>query len=239
MNKILKTGILILLIAAFSGNFAQNMPQVSKPEVKIKFIENEIPVEISNKIWEKVEPITIKTYWSAGIAPAGRQFNARLLWSKTALYVLFEANQVEPLVISERPDLSKKTLGLWNRDVCEIFLAPDMNEPRKYFEFEVAPTGEWIDVALNVTSGERKSNWEYKSGMETAVGSRKEKILMLIKIPWTAFGKIPKAGDVWLGNIFRCIGKDPNRGYLAWLPTMTKNPDFHVPGKFGKFIFQK
>jgi Carbohydrate-binding family 9 len=62
---------------------------------------------------------------------------------------------------------------------------------------------------------------------------------MAIKIEWKAFGKTPKIGDVWLGNIFRCIGKDPTRGYLAWSPTMTKEASFHVPEKFGEFEFGK
>src|ERR1044072_4909594 len=67
----------------------------------------------------------------------------------------------------------------------------------------------------------------------------KDGILMAIKIEWKAFGKTPKAGDVWLGNIFRCIGKDPTRGYLAWSPPLTKEPRFHVPEKFGEFEFVK
>jgi hypothetical protein len=47
----------------------------------------------------------------------------------------------------------------------------------------------------------------------------------------------PKSGDVWLGNLLRCVGRDPDRGYLAWQPTMTEKPNFHVPEKFGEFEF--
>ncbi len=215
------------------------MPPTPKSEIRIEFIENELSPEAWLSI-VKAKATDIKRYWSGKRAPIGRHFNARFLWSKAALYVLFEANQREPLIVSEKPDISKKTIGLWDRDVCEIFIAPDTSEPRKYFEFEVAPTGEWVDVALDSTRVERKSDWDYKSEMTVlSVGRRKEKVAMLIKIPWTALGKTPKAGDVWLGNIFRCVGKDPDRGYLAWSPTMTKNPDFHVPEKFGRFVFEK
>ena len=31
--------------------------------------------------------------------------------------------------------------------------------------------------------------------------------------------------------------EDPTRGYLAWRPTLTKSPNFHVPSKFGNFRF--
>ena len=77
------------------------------------------------------------------------------------------------------------------------------------------------------------------SGMKSAALIEKDKVTMAIKVEWSAFGKTPKAGDVWFGNILRCIGKDPTRGYLAWSPTGTKEPSFHVPEKFGKFEFVK
>jgi Carbohydrate family 9 binding domain-like len=214
---------------------------MSKPSpLQIRYISSDFAIsDLQNRSWEKADSVVVKKYWSGKTTPIGRQFTARLLWSDTALYVRFEANQVEPLIVTDKPDLTKKTMNLWDRDVCEIFVAPDKGEARRYFEFEVAPTGEWVDVALDVTSGERKSDWDFRSGMEPAVKVEKDRIIMAIKIEWKAFGKTPNAGDVWLGNIFRCVGKGPDRGYLAWSPTMTKNPNFHVPEKFGKFIFQK
>lgn len=233
-------GILLIRLRLFPTAFAQNMTRDSKPGLKITHIDRDFAVgDLTNKAWEKAKSQSINKYWSGEQAPVGRRFKTRLLWSKTALYVRFEANQAEPLFISDKPDLSKKTLGLWDRDVCEVFIAPDEREARKYFECEVAPTGEWVDVALDMTTGERKSDWDYESGMESAAKVTNDKIVMAMKIEWKAFGKTPKAGDVWLGNIFRCVGKDPDRGYLAWSPTMTKDPNFHVPEKFGKFVFQK
>ena len=61
----------------------------------------------------------------------------------------------------------------------------------------------------------------------------------LLQHEWKAFGVTPKAGDVWLGNILRCVGRDPTRGYLAWSPTLTEEASFHVPERFGEFEFVK
>ncbi|HLA95040.1 MAG TPA: carbohydrate-binding family 9-like protein [Pyrinomonadaceae bacterium] len=188
---------------------------------------------------DDVGTVEIDKYWNGVSAPGNRTFSATMFWSDSYFYVLFEAKQSEPLIVNKSPHLDTKTMGLWDRDVCEIFIAPDINEPGKYFEFEVAPTGEWIDVALDATAGERKSDWEYRSGMESAAKIDQGLIVMAIRIPWTAFGKTPKIGDIWLGNLFRCIGKDPDRGYLAWSSTMTKSPNFHVPERFGEFEFVK
>lgn len=196
-------------------------------------------VELDDGAWQQARRVEINTYWSGRAVPDERQFSVSLLWTQQYLYARFEAKQEEPLVVSEKANLGTKTLGLWDRDVCEIFIAPDRNEPRKYFEFEIAPNGEWIDLEIDITSGERLTDWDYKSNMESAVRVEKDKIVMAIKVPWTAFGKTPKMGAVWLGNLFRCVGTDPGRGYLAWQPTMTAEPAFHVPEKFGEFRFVK
>lgn len=206
--------------------------------IKIKHIKNDFAVgEFDNGAWQSASVVAISNYWSGEKAPAGRHFEARLLWSDTAVYVLFNAIQSEPLVVSDKPVLSEKTKGLWDRDVCEIFLAPDKAVPNKYFEFEVAPTGEWIDVGIEVMPAKRLSDWDYDSKMESAAMITEGHVMMAVKIPWKAFGKKPKAGDTWLGNLFRCVGKDPGRGYLSWRATKTKEPSFHVPSKFGEFQF--
>jgi hypothetical protein len=216
--------------------FSQTMSNTNR--VSVRHIQRDFSVtDLANESWKLAEPVSVSTYWNGDEAPASRSFSARLLWTSSFLYVLFEAAQSEPLVVADNPILSAKTMNLWDRDVCEIFLAPDKNEPRKYFEFEIAPTGEWIDVGLVITNGRRVSNWNYRSGMESTAKIEKGKIVSAIKVPWSAFSKSPKIGDIWLGNLFRCVGKDPDRGYLAWRPTLTEEPSFHVPDKFGEFVF--
>ena len=209
-------------------------------KTKIAHIKKDFLIsEFDKKEWKQAKEIVVDKYWSDENAPIGRQFKAKLLWSDTALYVRFEANQAEPLIVNDKPDFLAKTKGLWDRDVCEIFLAPNKSEFRKYFEFEIAPTGEWIDLGIYQKPDERVTDWDYKSDMKSFARIEKDKIWMGIKIEWKAFGATPKVGDVWLGNIFRCVGKDPTRGYLAWSPTFTKEPSFHVPEKFGEFEFSK
>lgn len=207
-------------------------------KIKIAHVENDFSVsELDSNYWEKSQTIAIEKYWSGEAAPNGRHAKARLLWSAAALYVRFEAVQTEPLIISAEPNLKTKTPGLWDRDVCEIFVAPEKDEPRKYFEFEIAPTGEWIDLAIHQMPERRETDFAYDSGMQTKAVIEKDKVWMAIKIEWKAFGKTPKAGDVWRGNLFRCVGAGATRGYLAWQPTCTTLPAFHVPEAFGEFEF--
>ncbi len=206
----------------------------------IQYISEDFPIsELNNKSWKNAKNVKTKYYWSGEKAPDGRHFKTKLLWSDTALYVRFEANRKEPLVINDKPNLQSKTDKLWEKDVCEIFLAPNIAEFRKYFEFEIAPTGEWIDIGIHQMPDRREADWDYNSGMKTAAKIEKHKVIMTFKVEWKAFGKTPQVDDVWLGNILRIVGSEPNRGYLAWSPTLTEQPNFHVPEKFGEFEFIK
>jgi alpha-galactosidase len=232
----------ILLIFAFIltiGAKSRNSDRMNeKPKAEIRYISADFDIsELDHKLWKRARSIKTEHYWSGEKAPKGRRFKTKMLWSDKALYVRFEANQDEPLVVSDEPNLKSKTRGLWERDVCEIFLAPNRDDFRRYFEFEVAPTGEWIDLGIFQKPDERITDWDYESGMKTAAKIEKDGVYMAFKVEWSAFGQTPKSGDVWAGNILRAVGKDPDRGYLAWSPTWTEKPNFHVPEKFGEFEF--
>ena len=188
--------------------------------------------------WEKARPAQINRYWSGEEAPPGRQAEARILWSPKALYVRFVCNQAEPLEISPTPQLAKKTMGLWDRDVCEIFIAPDPGVVERYLEFEAAPTGEWLDVAIHLTPEKRESDWEFHSGMTTAAQVRKDRVTIAMQIPWNHWIHEPQRDEHWRANLLRCVGSGKTRGYLAWQPTLTPEPNFHVPQVFGWLVFK-
>ncbi|MEQ1645295.1 MAG: carbohydrate-binding family 9-like protein [Pyrinomonadaceae bacterium] len=229
-----------ILLLTFGAATSQNK-MASSNRLTISHIAVDFAIDrLDDPAWGGTSQVLVSRYWSGKAAAKGREFSAKLLWSDKALYVRFEASQSEPLVVSEKPDATKKVVGLWDRDVCEVFIAPDTSQKNKYFEFEIAPTGEWIDLAIDAASQKRKTDLEYKSGMTSAARIEKDKVVMAIKIPWEAFGVArPRIGDVWFGNLFRCVGKGKTRGYLAWQPTKTAKPNFHVPEKFGEFEFVK
>ncbi len=238
----MKPFILLAFAILFVGvtNISAQKKMANSHRLKIIYIAKDLRItDLDDAAWKDATEIDVTRYWSGVAAPAGRHFKAQLLWSDTALYVRFEANQAEALIVSDKPDLTKKVVGLWDRDVCEIFIAPDRRKRNKYFEFEIAPTGEWIDLGIKVTPKKRLTDFDYSSGNTSAVRVDKDKVVMAIKIPFASLGKTPEAGNVWLGNLFRCVGKDPTRGYLSWQATKTKEPNFHVPAKFGEFEFSK
>ena len=196
-----------------------------------------VPSDFDNEIWRECRPITICHYWSGEPAPASRHTEARICWSTAGLHVRFVGKQQEPLIVSENPRTDKKTLGLWDRDVCEIFLAPDPTNPSRYFEFEAAPTGEWVDLGITLTPSGRETDWDFASGLTTSARLEKDQLLIGMKIPWSEAVPKPGPGDLWRVNLFRCVGPESPDRYLAWRPTRTPEPNFHVPGAFGTLRF--
>ena len=58
-------------------------------------------------------------------------------------------------------------------------------------------------------------------------------LLISLRIPWSKQIPKPNSGTRWRVNFFRCVGSGELRGYLAWHPTFTEEPNFHVPAVFG------
>lgn len=207
-------------------------------EVEARHIAAEIAVDdFDHSAWTLSQPAFLAQYWSGVPAPVHRHAEARLLWSGTALYARFVCPQEEPLVISSTPQTDAKTLGLWDRDVCEVFLAPNPSAPNHYFEFEAAPTGEWVDLEIQKNGDHRETNTAFHSGMAASASIRSQLVLVALRIPWSESLPAPKSRERWRINLFRCVGKDPDRGYVTWRPTFTTEPSFHAPEAFGSLLF--
>ena len=220
----------------------------AKQIIEVRHVATDLPVsDLESVAWNKAQPVQIDRYWSGDPAPASRHAEARILWSNKALHIRFVCHQGEPLVVSAAPQTARKTMGLWDRDVCEIFIAPDPNVVERYLEFEAAPTGEWLDVAIHWTPEKRESDWEFQShltaaGLRTVTrdgdGNDLALIWIAMRIPWNHWIHEPQTNERWRLNLFRCVGSDPHRGYLAWQPTRTPQANFHVPQAFGWLVFK-
>ena len=210
----------------------------STATIKTLYTANDLSAaDLNHPEWARVEAIPLTRYWSGNPAPAGRHAEARILWSDESLCVRFVCRQAEPLIVSSSPQTETKAMGLWDCDVCEAFLAPNLEQPNRYFEFEAAPTGEWVDLAVQTKPGQRETEWDFDSGMTTSAHIGDNEIIIAMRIPWRDRIHKPQPGERWRVNLFRCVGSGATRGYLAWQPTHTEQPNFHVPEVFGWLLF--
>ena len=192
--------------------------------------------DLNHTEWTRAAPVHITRKWTGEAAPESRHAEARILWTEQSLVVRFVCRQEEALNVNADPRRDQKRMRLWDKDVCEIFVAPEARVPERYFEFEAAPTGEWIDLAITFSGAVRDTDFEFRSGMTTASSNSGGTLIVTICIPWGDALPKPQRGDVWRVNLFRCVGFGDER-YLAWLPTYAPEPSFHVPEVFGWLEF--
>lgn len=157
------------------------------------------------------------------------------LWTDTHIYFAFRS-RYDSLNTYEGEDPERERWQLWNRDVVEVFLNPQPERVNHYFEFEVAPNNQWIDLEIDKTK-EPFNNASWNSGFEhtTRIDAKRHIWITEMRIPLTAMNvKEVRTGIQWRVNFFRAAGQgsDDQRKFLAW-STIPEGRTFHVPTRFG------
>lgn len=206
-------------------------------EIVATHIAREISLNPARPVaeWQDARPISFIADWLGKRPDPARETQARILWSQQILYLRFECRYRELFVFHDsRPDGRRD--HLWDRDVVEAFLQPDPSHPPFYKEFEVSPNGMWID--LDIFPGGRA---DLNSGLQRSVhvDPNSHTWAAELSIPMAALTRHFDPALVWRANFYRVEGSKEPRAYLAWQPTGTPEPNFHVPAAFGRLRFTR
>jgi alpha-galactosidase len=222
-------------------------------------------LDFASPIWEEAPWAEIERLWSGALpfresaavsseieaAPgpsadrdsrhgaSGNRTRVASCWTTQALFLRFSCRFTE-LNVAERLGVGGPIPQLWEHDVVEAFLRPAGS--REYFEIEVSPLGQWLD--LRVIQPRRDVDWRWRSQLSLRVdldreAGRWETVVRLPYGPLKTNGQAaaPGVGEVWRANFFRIAGVEPSRLHFCWRPTFTPTPDFHVPDAFGNLMF--
>jgi len=183
--------------------------------------------------WMMAPPIRFSADWQGKNADSFQQTEVRVLWSKETLHLKFHC-RYQILTVFPDSDAKGRRDELWNRDVAEAFLQPDPSQPRRYWEFEIAPNGMWIDLEI-APEGKLDPN----SGMKSRVARDESERLWTaeLALPMASLTKKFDPSSPWRVNFFRVEGAAEPRFYSSWRPTNTPQPNFHVPEAFGILRF--
>jgi len=166
----------------------------------------------------------------------------RAFWTDADLYLLFICPFTE-LNLWLPPDNSKDRLKLWDRDVVEFFLGDDWVNIRHYREFEVAPTGDWVDLAIDLDHDSYGPDWNSGWQRQGRIDEKNRIWYAAARVPLSSVSDIRvKEGTRWRVNLYRIdgLGADPQRHFMCWQPTcVVKRDPNHVPEHFGTMIFTK
>ena len=183
--------------------------------------------------WEAAGSLRFQADWQGKNADPERETEVRLLWTRETLYLRFLARYRVITVFADAEPNGRRD-QLWDRDVAEVFLQPNVSDRRRYMEFEVSPNGMWID--LDIAPGEKhdlKSELRRRATLNEAGKTWIAELALPMKSLVQRFDPVA----TWRVNFFRVEGPNEPRFYSAWQPTGTPAPNFHVPEAFGQLIF--
>jgi hypothetical protein len=209
------------------------MTNEATSRVTAKYTTSKIVLDgrLDEEIWEQAEIVRVERIIKNGEAVPVLSTKVRVLWTAESLYIAYVAPYRE-LITFEPAIYEGKRVGLWERDVVEVFINPNPNTINQYSEYEVAPTGEKIDLMLDLPN----KDFLWNSHFEAAVylDSEMRHWTTEMRIPFSAFGvDKPTNGTRWRVNFYRHAIKE--NVFLGWQPTM--NDSAHRPERFGILEF--
>jgi hypothetical protein len=196
----------------------------------------------NSPLWKKARAASMSKDCSRTIEYSDLKTEIRAFWTDQDLYILFIC-PYRVLNLFLPADNSKARRGLWDRDVVEMFFGDDWENIRHYREFEIAPTADWIDLAIDLDH--RGANRGWSSGWKTTarIDEKTKTWYAACKIPLKSVSeKQIKPGTRWRANLYRIDGEGPDVGrrFMCWQPTCVTNRDpNHVPENFGTLVFAK
>lgn len=211
------------------------MAETSESEIVAARVTREVRLDAANSVkeWQLARPILFFHDWQGRNLDPAIESEVRVLWSPTSLHLRFACRYRE-LFLFEDSDPNGRRDHLWDRDVAEAFLQPDPAAGHYYKEFEVAPNGMWIDLDISPAGGADSNSGLTRS---VHVDEPRRKWVAEMTIPMRAITAKFDPSAVWRANFYRVEGRAEPRQYMAWQPTRTPQPNFHVPQAFGGLRF--
>jgi hypothetical protein len=140
---------------SIQDNSAAKMCEVTVPtaEFLIPYVSKapELNTDLRSKTWTYAASTWIEKDCSHQFDYPKLKTEVRAFWTDTDLYLLFVSPYTE-LNLWLPADNSKDRLKLWDRDVVEFFLGDDWTDIKHYREFEIAPTGDWVDLGFGMAA---------------------------------------------------------------------------------------
>lgn len=176
---------------------------------------------------------------SDGSGPPRQATHVRLGDDGEALRIRFDCDDDDPWSTHATRDAP-----LWEEEAVELFVAPGGGRPTVYFEFQVNPRGVLFDARVTSPDGRRATMrvdraWD-AAGIAVAAGPDRggRGWWARLRLPWCAVADTSPAEAIWRANFFRIDrprdGRPPE--FSAWVPTLARPADFHLPDRFGRLV---
>jgi uncharacterized protein (DUF362 family) len=211
-------------------------PDAERPVIRAAHVEDgALAIDgVRDAAWEAATPAVFDTDWSG--APTKTTTRVRTAWSKSALYMLWELEGAGLAVDESRPVKTERE-KLYEEDCVELFFTPDAAERARYYEVELGPLGHFFDLAIDRKTKKSDAAWSSQPEIATKVDRDKHRATIEVALRSPDIVRALASGKQLPFALYRMEGKG-KRLYLAWSPTRTAKPNFHVPEAFGTLVLE-
>jgi len=203
------------------------------PVVKAARIDKDFEPDgiLNEPVWQKATPVSVEYGSLKYDARPELATSVRVLYSGQFIYFGWECPFTK-LTVFDTPSAERERLGLWERDVVEVFVGSDWQNINRYAEYEVAPSNERLDLILDLPK--RDFGWDGRAQSAVKVDKRRKVWTVEWRMPLEVLAATrPSPGTRWRINLYRC--DKASNAYLAWSPVLKGS--FHTPEKFGVLQF--
>ena len=241
---VLLTTILLLSRTSFGQSFQSSDQTYSSSIVAVaRHAARDFSPDgnLSKEIWKRAKWVEFEHDAPGKFNHPNAATRVSAVWTDQSVYFAFWC-RYDSLNVYQGEDIATERWELWNRDVAEVFLNPQPERISHYYEFEVAPNNQWIDLEIEKRN-DPFNDASWNSGFEhaTRIDSANHVWTAEIRIPISAMNaKSIHPGMIWRVNFFRAAGQggDQQRMFLAW-SSVPNGKTFHVPSRFGILRFTK
>jgi uncharacterized protein (DUF362 family) len=206
----------------------------ARPELVARKGEPVVVDGVVDLAWRSAKAVTFDTDWSG--KPTSTRTTVRAMWSPRALALLWELEGAGVNVDAARPVKTERE-RLYEEDCVEVFLAPSAADRARYFEIEVGPLGHFLDLSVDRRSKRSDVAWSSDAEIATRVSRDERRVTIEVALRAREIVLALAPGARLPLGLYRMEGKAP-RQYLAWSPTRTEKPNFHVPDAFGTLVVE-
>ena len=241
--KRMKIAFFLLLGLVCSVGAPSQTPQATAEEYKSNATLNAkhsasdfVPdANLNKKVWKRAKWAEFDHSMDGKANHPTEKTRVAAVWTEKYVYFAFWC-KYERLNTFEGEDTAKERWELWNKDVAEVFLNPQPERLWHYYEFEVAPNNQWVDLEIT-GKGIQSHDAKWNSGFEhaTHVDSQNHIWTTEMRIPLSSMNvSEPKIGMEWRANFFRAagLGGEEKRKFLSW-SVIPEGTTFHAPNYFG------
>jgi len=231
-----------LLAEATGKPMTEPNPYVSNLKMTSKFSPEDFVPDgnLQKKVWQDAERVRFDRDALGRKQFPESETQVASIWTATYVYLAYWC-KYSTLNIYEGEDTAKERWELWNRDVVEAFINPQPERFNHYYEFEVAPNNQWIDLEIDLEKTPfNDAAWDSHFEHATRIDKQNHLWTCEMRIPVTMMGaRLLEPGAEWRLNLYRADGPgdDTQRRFLSWSPLPGEKLTFHQPASFGIIRF--